>query len=250
MATPDLSARADLDAVPEWMDGPCSYEDLRACLHSLSWVNRITRAYHPAFDFLRRATAGEAQRPGAGEARRPGPLRIVDLGCGYGDTLRRIERWAAARGLAVELLGVDLNPDAIRAAREATPAGSGIQWLAGDARTLPEAQDADLILTSLVMHHIPEPGIVELMRWMERTARCGWLVCDLHRMPVPYRMFSALMHGPWWHRFIRPDGLASIRRSFRREDWRRIAAAARVADAVLREYRPARLCVERIKGGC
>lgn len=239
MAVPDLSRRADLEQVPELMDGPCSYEDLQACLHSLSRVNRVTRAYHPTFDFLARATAGLP---------RGGRLRIVDLGCGYGDTLRRVERWAERCGFAVELLGVDLNANAIRAAREATLPSSRIVWLAGDATELPEAQDADLIVTSLVMHHIPEAGIVDLLRWMDRTARLGWFVCDLHRMPVPYRLFSALMHGPWWHPFIRPDGLASIRRSFRRDDWDRITAAAGVS-ATLREYRPARLCVERIKSG-
>lgn len=237
----DLTQRADPAQLPELMDGPCSYEEMRRCLRDIARVNRLTRAHHPTLDFLARATAA---LPGTAA-----PLRIIDLGCGYGDTLRRIERWAAARRVEVELLGVDLNPDAVRAARQATPSSSRIHYVAGDVLVLPEAQSADLIVCSLVMHHVPEAGIVALLGWMERTARRGWFLCDLHRMPVPYRLFSALMHGPWWHRFIRVDGLTSIRRSFREDDWVRMTEAARVRDGVvLRRYVPARLCVERLRG--
>jgi hypothetical protein len=66
---------------------------------------------------------------------------------------------------------------------------------------------------------------------------------------VPYTIFSATMHGPWWHKFIRPDGLASIRRSFLAEDWVRMCAAAGLGagDVEIRECRPARLCLGRVK---
>ncbi|MDP9039704.1 MAG: methyltransferase domain-containing protein [Acidobacteriota bacterium] len=244
MAKLDFSTRADPDALPELMDGPCAYPELRACLHDLSRVNRLTFAYRPTMNFLARATAAHSPVP----LRIPAPLRIVDVGCGYGDTLRRIESWAGRRRLPVKLLGADLNANAIRAAREATSARSSIRWFAGDVTECAEARDADLIVCSLVTHHLREPEIVSLLRWMERTARVGWFICDLHRRPVPYHLFSTLMRGPWWHRFIRPDGLASIRRSFLPEDWQRLCAAAGVGQAVsIRAYRPARLCVERLQ---
>ena len=238
MFVPDLTHRANLDEVTELMDGPCSYEELRDCLHSLSVFNRISSGYDATFDFLNRALASDIASA---------PVRILDLGCGYGDYLRRIERWAAARHLPVELLGVDLNPQAIRAAREATPKSSHIQFLAGDATALPEAQQADFVLASLVMHHVPDPGIIALLAWMDRTARRGWFISDIHRMPMPYMLFSVFMRGPWWQRFIRPDGLASIRRAFRDEDWMRMAEAAGIEPVTLRHYRPARLCVERLR---
>jgi hypothetical protein len=60
-----------------------------------------------------------------------------------------------------------------------------------------------------------------------------------------------MMRGPWWHRFIRPDGLRSIRRSFLSEDWQRmcLAAGLNLRDVQIEERRPARLCVGRIKTG-
>jgi SAM-dependent methyltransferase len=234
----DFSQRAQLD---EEIDGPCEYEDLRDCLRDLAVVNRLVFAHRPIFTWLNGIADSLVDRSA--------PLRVVDVGCGYGDMLRRIERWAARRKLAVELIGVDINANGLRAARESTPATSEIRWVLGDATACEETTDADVILASAMTHHLTEAELVHLLEWMERTARVGWYVCDLHRMPVPYRIFSIAMRGPWWHRFIRPDGLRSIRRSFVVEDWLRICAAAGLNLKVIeiREYRPARLCVERTK---
>jgi SAM-dependent methyltransferase len=239
----DLSERAELR---ECMDEPCSYEELRACLRHLAWVNRLTRAHRPVMRWVQRVVDSipTSQKRDVGH-----PLKIVDVGCGYGDMLRQIEKWAILRGVAVELVGVDVNANAVRAAREATPAASGITWVHGTACASPEAAGADLVTATGMMHHLPEAEIVRLLDWMEHTARVGWLIVDLHRKPVPYRVFNAVTRFGWWHPFIRPDGLASIRRSFLTEDWQRMCSAAELnAGAVsIREHRPARLCVERLK---
>jgi SAM-dependent methyltransferase len=239
MSELDVSRRAELT---EQMEGPCSYEDLRDCLHDLARVNRLTLSHRPIMAWLERAATIHRSRSSA-------PLRIVDVGCGYGDMLRQIERWAVRRKLAVELIGVDLNANAVRAAREATPGGSGIRWITGDAYSSPETTQADVVLTSLVMHHLAEDEIIRFLAWAERTATLGWFIADLHRKAVPYYVFGAAMRGPWWHRFIRPDGLISIRRSFLREDWERMCSAAGLSAGQfeIRDYRPARLCVGHLQ---
>jgi 2-polyprenyl-3-methyl-5-hydroxy-6-metoxy-1,4-benzoquinol methylase len=234
----DFSHRAELE---ELMEGPCSFEALRDCLRDLSWVNRLTQAHRPTLGWMERVV--HTLPPGSS------PLRVVDVGCGYGDMLRRIERWAAKRGIAVELVGVDLNAHAVRAAREATPSGSGILWECGEACSSAQAARADVVITSLVMHHLSEPEIVRFLEWAEKTAAVGWFVSDLHRQPLPYHIFSMAMRGRWWHPFIRPDGMTSIRRSFVRKDWERMCRAAGLtaAEIEIRECRPARVCVGRIR---
>jgi SAM-dependent methyltransferase len=243
----DFSQRAELI---ECMDEPCSYEELRDCLRHLAWVNRLTRAHRPVMQWVERVAKSIQSQSPTSQIRDVGhPLRIVDVGCGYGDMLRGIECWAAQRGVAVELVGVDVNANAVRAAREATHEASRITWVHGTACASPEAAGADLVTATGMMHHLPEAEIVRLLEWMERTARVGWLIVDLHRKPVPYRVFNAVTRFGWWHPFIRPDGLASIRRSFLAEDWQRMRGAAGLdSDAVsIREHRPARLCLERMK---
>ena len=107
---------------PELMDTePCDFETFRDCLVDLAKVNTLTLAYGPTLRFLRRL-----KRAGALDLGRP--VRIVDVGSGYGDMLRRIGVWAERNGVAVDLVGVDLNPWAARAASKAAVASSLRRW--------------------------------------------------------------------------------------------------------------------------
>jgi hypothetical protein len=84
---------------------------------------------------------------------------------------------------------------------------------------------------------------------MEVRARLGWFVNDLHRKTFPYHAFRVISRLLPFHAFVRHDGPVSIRRSFLAEDWQRMCAEARLPmkEFSIREYRPARLCVGRIK---
>jgi SAM-dependent methyltransferase len=234
----DFSRRAELT---EMMDEPCSYEELRSCLHDIARVNTLTFAHRPTLLWLDQlVNSGPRQMT---------PLRIVDVGCGYGDMLRRIDAWATKRGVAVELTGIDLNPDAIRAAKETTSPGQRIEWFVGDALSDHPTGDTDIVLSTLLTHHLPNPEVVRFLHWMEATAARGWFINDLHRQPVPYHLFRLWARFSRWHEFVCNDGPVSIRRSFVAEDWKELCAAAGIAaDCVsIREHRPARLCVGRIR---
>jgi SAM-dependent methyltransferase len=234
----DLSRRADLI---ELMDQPCSYEDLHDCLRDIAKVNRLTFAYRPTLAWLDQLVAAA---PTSTE-----PLRIVDVGCGYGDTLRRISAWAIKRNIAVALTGVDLNPNAIRAAKEATPPHQNIEWLTADALLHDPQDGTDVVISSLFTHHLPDPEIVRFLAWMESKARRGWFINDLHRQAVPYHAFRLWAKVSRWHSFVKNDGPVSIRRSFVPANWHYLCAAAEIdLEAVsIKEHRPARLCVGRIK---
>jgi len=234
----NLTHRAQPNELPEWMDEPCSYEDFRACLVDLAKVNRITLAHRPTLQWLGRLIAA----PG-----RSKPLHIVDVGCGGGDMLRAIARWAKRRGIQVSLTGIDLNPYAARAAQEMS--SEGIQWITGDAYSYVPPEGIDVILSSLFTHHLSDPDVERFIAWMENTARCGWFINDLHRMRIYIHIFQVLSKTAGWHRFVQHDGPISIRRSFRTEDWQALCKAAGVALDTLQISKriPGRLCVGRIK---
>jgi SAM-dependent methyltransferase len=243
----DLARRAAPHTLPEWMDEPCSYEDFRACLVDLAHCNTLTLAARPTLDFLDRVVASLAAGQPSQPVARP-PLRIVDVGYGGGDMLRRIARWADRRGQPVELVGIDLNPHAARAAASFTPPALAgrIRYITGDA--FAHTEPVDVVLSSLFTHHLEDEEIVRFLAWSQRTAAMGWFINDLCREQLPFRLFPLLARALGWHRFVVHDGPVSFRRGFREADWTHLIMQARLPlDQVhMQRWKPARLCVEHL----
>ena len=103
----------------------------------------------------------------------------------------------------------------------------------------------DIVVSSLLAHHLEDEEIVALLRWMEATTQVGWFINDLERVEWSSRMFAWVR----WHWLVRHDGPVSFRRAFRKEDWVRLLAAAEIPrEAVaIEKWRPGRLCVGRWK---
>jgi len=234
----DFRRRVPPRDLPELMDGECSYEEFRGCLRSLEQVNRWLLGYRPTLAWLEHLPRGLHE-----------PVHIVDVGSGGGDLLRRIAGWARRRGIAVQLTGIDLNPYAARAAVESTPKELSISWVTGDALVYRPDEPIDIVVSSLMAHHLEDEEIIALMRWMEATARIGWFINDLERSERASRMFGWAAQVAPPPPPVRHDGPVSFRRAFQKEDWVRLLAAAGVPrEAVtVKHWRPGRLCVGRWK---
>ncbi len=217
----------------EWMDAddldPAIY---RAVMHDLAQVNTITMARRPTMAFLNQALQGQAR------------VRVLDVGYGDGDMLRAIARWAAKHGIDAELTGIDLNPRSAAAAQEATPAEMKINWLTGDYADL-AGQSFDIILSSLVAHHMSHDQLIAFLRFMEREAKIGWFVNDLHRHGFAWCGFPLLAGLMRWHKMVRHDGQLSIARSYRPAEWPPLLAEAGIEGASINRAFPFRLCVAK-----
>ena len=226
-----LTARLDAD---ELMDDPAldvaTYHEVLA---DLAQVNLLTFAYRPTLSFLRRAARGRKR------------LRVLDVGFGDGDMLRRIARWAVRRGLAAELTGIDLNPRS-KATAEAKRSPLPIRYLAGDYTGL-AGEGFDCVISSLVAHHMTPDQLVAFLHFMEREAAVGWFVNDLHRHRLAYAVWPLLASTMSWHRIVRLDGHTSIARSFRPAEWQALLADEGFREARVRRWFPFRLCVERLR---
>jgi len=237
MTMVDLSRRCSL---PELMDTePVAFEEFRDCLRDLTWINRWSLAYRPTLGWLDRVIRNH---PGK-------PLRILDVGFGHGDMLRRIAAWAHKRGVPVRLTGVDLNPWSARAARQATPPGLPIDYRTGDVFALPEDDAFDIIISALFTHHLDDASLVHFITWMERTSTVGWFINDLHRHPIPYWFVRGMVRTVPINRLVVHDAPVSVARAFTRRDWReRLRAANLPDDAVTVDWcLPFRFGVGRIK---
>jgi 2-polyprenyl-3-methyl-5-hydroxy-6-metoxy-1,4-benzoquinol methylase len=218
-----LAERSHAD---ELMDDPAlGAETFHAVLADLAKVNRIT---------LRHAVGARTR------------LRLLDVGFGDGDMLRAIAGWARRRGIAAELIGIDLNPRS-QAAAEAKPSpGAPIRYLWGDYADL-AGSGFDCVISSLVAHHMSHDQLVAFLRFMEAEAEAGWFVNDLHRHGFAYTTWPLLASTMGWHPIVRTDGHTSIARGFRPAEWRAILDEAGIREASVRRWLPFRLCVERLR---
>ena len=163
--------------------------------------------------------------------------------------MRRIEQWAHKHGIAVELIGLELNSDATVIAAEATPASSRITWVTADVFAYMPPHSVHLVISSLFTHHLSEDNIVRFLQWMEQHANLGWFINDLSRAAIPYYSFQIFSKLARLHPFVQHDGPISIARSFVMEDWQRLCAVAGLKDQDIdiERFAPARLCVSRRK---
>jgi SAM-dependent methyltransferase len=224
------------------MDEPCSRDDLRACLRDISRLNRWFRADRSFLNWLGSLNLTSVAQP----------VRILDVGCGNGEGLRRIERWARARNLAVELTGLDINPDAVAIAAELTPPTSSIQWIAADVFAYVPPWPIHIVVSSLLTHHLADDQVVRLLEGMERHALLGWFINDLSRAAAPYHFMRIFARLAGLHPFVQFDAPVSIARAFVPADWQTLCAAANLTerDVSIQRFKPARLCVARRKPQC
>ncbi|WP_332817284.1 methyltransferase domain-containing protein [Sphingopyxis sp.] len=236
---PFASLRVPIEAEEE-MDAaelaPARYAHILA---DLSRINGLTLAARPTLGFLERvrARAGNDTRP----------WRILDVGFGSGDMLARIARWGRKHGVALNLAGVDLNPKSAAVAEARL--GGQARLTTGDYQDL-AGQGWDIILSSLVTHHMTPAQRTNFLRFMEAESARGWLVNDLHRQRLPFAGYPLLATLAWVDPIVRRDGQLSVGRSFRRAEWQAMLAAALPDSAdtcrIFRSF-PYRLCVERIR---
>lgn len=216
------SDRGRLAGATELMDLPgADRDELARTLNDLAWINRwlggtrlVRTELPPLFHGLR------------------GPIRILDVATGYADIPRAIVSWGRRRRLAIEVEGLDHHDQILALARQASATSPEIRLRQANALDLPYPDGHfDVVLASLVLHHMEGEEQVRLLRELYRVARRAVLVNDLRRGRWAFLITWASLHVVSRSRLIHHDGPLSIRRGFLPEELLALAREAGWATA-------------------
>jgi 2-polyprenyl-3-methyl-5-hydroxy-6-metoxy-1,4-benzoquinol methylase len=153
-------------------------------------------------------------------------LVVCEIGCGGGDNLSWILRWAKKCSINIRLIGIDINAQCIEYARKHND-HSAMQFICGDyAETLVQIEKADIIFSSLFCHHFSDEELVQMFSLMKRRAKKGCFINDLHRHAFAY--YSIKFLTTWFSKsyLVKNDAPISVLRGFKRKELHRLLTRA------------------------
>ncbi len=180
--------------------------ELSAALDQLTVVNRFLGGHHIVINGLKKIIR---------RLNTNASIKIADLGCGGGDTLKAIADWGKKNNLSLQLYGIDANAFTIEYAQKRTQSYSNIQYLqknifADDCNL----EGFDIVICSLFLHHFNEEDLFIFLQKCKTSKIKSLLVNDLQRHWIPYYLFKLVCGVFQATEMTREDGLLSIRKAF------------------------------------
>jgi hypothetical protein len=210
--SPDFRHRA---TQPELLDMPdIPFEDIRRNMHELDVINTLLGGHNITIrgirNLLPKARVSHDQA---------GALHVCEIGCGGGDNLRAIDRWAKRKAVAIRVTGIDINPHCIRYAQQRWDSETAANWIVSDYREVSFSERPDIIFSSLFCHHFDDKSIPEILAWSAANSRLGFFINDLHRHPFAYYSIKWLTAAFSRSRLVRHDAPLSVAKGFSRNEW-------------------------------
>jgi len=161
-------------------------------------------------------------------------LRVLDIGTGSGDVPVGLWRKMQKSPLELQLHGVDISEVALDNARQRAKAcGADVHFSRFDAATDEIPPGYDVIMCSLLLHHLDDQKALRLLTHMRASAGHLVLVNDLIRgragLLLAHLAARLFTRSPVVH----VDGPLSVKSSFTLEEIRALAEAAGLQGAEL-----------------
>jgi 2-polyprenyl-3-methyl-5-hydroxy-6-metoxy-1,4-benzoquinol methylase len=192
------------------------FSDIRQNMRELDFINTWLGGHNISVDGIRKIYGRSV--PG-------GELHIAEIGCGGGDNLRAVARWAKKKNIEVRLTGIDINPACIEYARS-VEANKGMNFICSDYRDVSFDTKPHIVFSSLFCHHFTENDLVFMLRWMHGNSTAGFFINDLHRHVLAYYSIALLTRAFSKSYLVKNDAPLSVNRGFVRTEWEQIFSAA------------------------
>ncbi len=140
-------------------------------------------------------------------------LTLLDLGCGNGNLLRKLQ--LALKPLGFRVIGVGFDP-------YLESIGDKFQTedlhLYSDWNQLVARHPIDIAITSLTLHHLYDEVLAEALHRLMVAPRYGFVISDLVRSPIAYYLIKGMTAVFSRSDLVKNDAPLSVCRGFSRAD--------------------------------
>ncbi|MGO3147830.1 MAG: methyltransferase domain-containing protein [Leucobacter sp.] len=192
----------------ELMDDPdCDPQRLRRTLKRFTLINRVVSHWDGAY-------RSHLQPVLAGLVPRGRPVRLLDIGCGGGDVLRRIVQHARSDGIDVVALGIDPDSNAIEVANRKSTTHGVIFRETTSGTLVREGERFDIVVSNHLLHHLTAAEFDAVVADSEMLSTSLCVHSDIARSRLAFATYAAAAAPFSPGTFAYVDGLRSIRRSY------------------------------------
>lgn len=178
------------------------------CLKKLFLVNKLLGFFHSTKKILKKFSEKSS---------------LLDIGCGGGLFLLHLSK----KFPQMRMLGIDISAEAIKDAEQSlklwhkTHLGTYVSFKLQEQPQLNISENSyDIILTTLVCHHLSDDDLIIFLQQMYIAASKTVIINDLHRHWLAYYLYGLISPILFRNRLITHDGLISIQRGFTRIEWK------------------------------
>jgi len=211
---------------PELMDDlTMSGEELRKNLQELEVINNWLGGHNVVLEALEQFNRNNPAKV----------YSIADIGCGGGDTLKSIARWAEQKSITVQLTGIDANAFMVQYAQEQCNRFSNITIEQHDVFSETFATEKyDILVCSLFCHHFTDEQLTRLFRQLHEQATIAVIINDLHRHWFAYYSIKSITAVFSGSRLVKHDAPLSVLRAFKCDELEHLVQQAGIKKYSLR----------------
>lgn len=150
-------------------------------------------------------------------------VTIVDLGCGGGDMLRIIDRWARKNNYQVKLIGIDANSNIIDFAKKNL---SDLPCVTFETLNIFSSEfqtkQYDIVIGTLFFHHFSNDELHTFFKQLQKQVSIGFVINDIHRHWFAYYAIKLLTQLFSKSPMVKYDAPLSVLRAFKADELKQI----------------------------
>lgn len=209
-------------------DLQCAGKVVSQTLHELDVINRWLGGNKVTLDGIHKLLTRHSQPKGK-------TIAIADLGCGGGDMLKMIARWARQNHYSVQLTGIDANQNIVEYARNNCKDFDNIRIEKADILSAGfSGRTFDIITCTLFLHHFSDQQLAELFQKLNAQSNLGIVVNDLHRHWLAFHSIKLLTQLFSQSSMVKNDAPLSVARAFRKQELEHLLKLAQIDHYELR----------------